>query len=135
MLNSIKAISLGIITLLLLELFNQLVVIMAAVGFNYFIKAEPSLATWSQIFSYAIATLGHFIVMMLTGMVVAMASVPKRAFLNAGMAVIIGSGISLYLSLRDDIFTPIAFIFLISGLLFAFLGCWIWQRRENGKGK
>ncbi len=133
MLNSIKAISLGIVTLLLLELLNQLVVIMASVGFNYLIKSYPSLASWSQIFTYSIAALGHFIIMVITGMVVTMASISKQAFFNAGLAVIIGSAISLYFSLRDDIFTPIAFIFLISGLLFAFLGCWIWQRRENRK--
>ncbi len=133
MLNSIKAISLGIVTLLLLELLNQLVVIMASVGLNYLIKSYPSLASWSQAFTYLIAALGHFIVMIITGIVVTMASIPKMAFFNAGLAVIIGSGISLYFSLRNDIFTPIAFIFLISGLLFAFLGCWIWQRRENRK--
>jgi hypothetical protein len=131
MFNSIKAISLGVISLLLLGLVNQLVLIMASVGFSYLVKTYPSLLPWSQTFTYSMGALGHFIVMGLTGVVVAMTSAPKQAYLNAGLAVITGSCISLYLSLRDDIFTLIAFLFLVSGIIFALLGCWLWKRREE----
>ena len=133
MFNSIKAISLGIIILLSLELINQLILIMSAVGFNFLIKSYPSLIPWSQIFTYSMGAFGHFIVMSLTGMTVAITSVSNRACLNAGIAATIGSSISLYLSLRDDIFTPIAFIFLISGIIFALIACSLWLKHAAKK--
>lgn len=133
MFNSIKAISLGAISLLILELVNQLVLIMAAVGFSSLIKSYPGLMPWSQTFTYAMGAAGHFVVMAITGIIVAMASIKKQAYRSTVFAVFIGSGISLYLSLRDDIFTPVAFIFVVSGILFALLGSWFWLRREAEK--
>ena len=130
--NSLKAISLGVITIFILGLVNQLVLIMSAVGFNSLIKISPEFSTWSQEFTYVMAGLGVFIVMASGGLVTAKAAL-DRAYTKAIIASIIGSSISLYLSLKDEIFTPIALFFLIYGIISSVIGCWIWQKYQQKK--
>ena len=140
MLNSIKAISIGVISILILGLINQLVLIMAAVGYNSLMKWSEAFIPWSQLFTYSLAGLGFFIVMTLGGLFTAIASENKtfsshvyknNAYRNAIIASIIGSSISLYLSLQQEIFTVLALLFLILGVCCSIFGCWLWVKRQK----
>ncbi|MCP3849780.1 MAG: hypothetical protein GY694_06020 [Gammaproteobacteria bacterium] len=130
MINSLKAIVLGVTTIFILGLVNQLVLIMAAVAYNALIKMYPLLAPWSQVFTYVLAGIGVFIVMALGGLVTAK-NAAEQAYIKAIIAAIIGSSISLYLSLQEEIFTPIAFLFLLYAVSSSVIGCWIWQKYQN----
>ncbi|MCU7818450.1 MAG: hypothetical protein KZQ56_10625 [gamma proteobacterium symbiont of Lucinoma myriamae] len=95
-------------------------------------KTYPALIPWSQVFTYALGGLGFFIVMFLGGFVTAMAAL-KHTYLNAFAASIVGSSISLYLSLKDEFFTPIAFFFMTFGIISSIFGCWIWHKYQQKK--
>jgi len=129
-LNSLKAITLGVTTIFILGLVNQLVLIMAAVAYNSLIKVYPSFAPWSPIFTYVLAGIGVFIVMALGGLVTAKNAV-EHAYTKAIIAAIIGSSISLYLSLQEEIFTPIAFFFLLYAVCSSVIGCWVWHKYQH----
>lgn len=130
--NSLKAISSGVITILILGLINQLVLIMAAVGYNSLMKISPAFIPWSQVFTYSLGGLGYFIVMASAGVVTAMAS-ERQDYIHIIIAAILGSSISLYLSLQEEIFTLLALIFLLLGILFAVFGGWFWKFYFNNK--
>ncbi|MCW8928844.1 MAG: hypothetical protein OQL19_01245 [Gammaproteobacteria bacterium] len=130
MINSLKAITLGVITIFILGLVNQLVLIMSAVGYNSLIKVAPVFIPWSQLFTYVLAGIGFFIVMASGGLVTARAAI-THPYTKAIIASIIGSSISLYLSLQEEIFTPIALFFLIFGIISSVIGCWIWQKYQQ----
>jgi len=132
MLNSLKAISLGVITIFILGLVNQLVLIMSAVAYNSLIEISPLFKPWSQIFTYVIAGIGFFIVMASGGLVTARAA-QKNIYTKAIIASIIGSSISLYLSLQDEIFTPMAFFFILFGIIASVIGSWSWERYQQKK--
>lgn len=132
MINSLKAISLGVITIFILGLVNQLVLIMSAVGFNSLSQISPELSSWSQEFTYVLAGLGVFIVMASGGLVTARSAL-DRAYSKAIIASIIGGSISLYLSLKDEIFTPIALFFLIYSIISSVIGCWVWKKYQQKK--
>lgn len=130
--NSLKAISLGVITIFILGLVNQLVLIMSSVAYNSLIKFSPVFLEWSQVFTYVLAGIGFFIVMAGGGLVTAMVALQK-AYSKAIIASILGSSISLYLSLQSEIFTPMAFFFVIFGVISSIIGCWGWQRYQQKK--
>lgn len=132
MLNSLKAISLGVISIFILGLVNQLVLIMATVGYHSLVEFSPALKPWSQVFIYVLGGIGFFIVMAVGGLVTAMAAL-ERAYLKAIIASVLGCSISLYLSLKDDIFTPIAFFFVSFGVLSSLIGCWLWKKYQQKK--
>ncbi|MCK5696817.1 MAG: hypothetical protein KAI02_01570 [Gammaproteobacteria bacterium] len=132
MINSLKAVSLGIITILVLGLCNQLMLIMGLVGYGSLVKSYPELQAWSHIFTYTLGGFGFCIVMFFGGFVTAMASI-KYSYTKTIIASILGISASLYLSLKDEIFTPIALIFLISGILSATLGCRVWLNYQKNK--
>lgn len=132
MLNSLKAISLGVITIFILGLVNQLVLIMSAVAYNSLLEISPQFKPWSQMFTYVIAGIGFFIVMASGGLVTARAAL-KYIYTNAIIASIIGSSISLYLSLQDEIFTPMAFFFILFGIIASVIGCWGWEKYQQTK--
>ena len=134
MLNSLKAISLGVLTIFILGLVNQLVLIMSAVGYNSLVKISPVFLPWTQEFTYILAGIGFFIVMACGGLVTARAAL-HQPYLKAVIASILGSSISLYLSLKDEIFTPIALFFVLFGIISSVIGCWAWQRYEQKKNK
>jgi len=125
--NSLKAISYGVISIVILGLFNQLILILALVWYSTLAKTYPELLPWSQVVTYALGGLGYFIVMFLGGIVTTMAAL-KHTYKNAIIASILGSSISLYLSLKDEIFTPIALFFLILGIISSIFGCWVRHR-------
>ena len=130
MLNSLKAISLGVITIFILGLVNQLILIMSAVGYNSLVAVAPAFAPWSQIVAYILAGIGFSIVMASGGLVTAMVAV-KHAYYKAASASVIGSSISLYLSLQNEIFTLIAFFFILYGVISSIFGCWLWKRYQQ----
>ena len=132
MLNSLKAISLGVITIFILGLVNQLILIMSAVGYNSLVAVAPVFAPWSQIVTYILAGIGFSIVMASGGLVTAMVAV-KHAYYKAASASVIGSSISLYLSLQNEIFTLIAFFFILYGVISSTFGCWLWKRYQQKK--
>lgn len=125
MLNSLKAISLGIASIIILGLINQLILIMASVGYNSLLNSYPELASWRQVFTYTISALCYFIVMASAGYITAMAS-KQYAYLHTAIAAIFGMSFSLYLSLQQEIFTLFALFFIIIGLVFALFGCRYW---------
>ncbi len=127
MLNQVKAVILGIISILIFGLINQLVLIISLVGFNSLIKSYPSLASWNQIFTYFVGGIGFAIVMLIGGFVCAMLA-KKNVYRLSAIASIIGSTTSLYLSLQNEIFTIIAFLFIALGVLSSLLGSKIWLR-------
>ena len=127
MINSLKAISYGIISIIILGLFNQLILILALVEYSVLAKTYPVLLPWSQVFTYALGGLGYFIVMFFGGIITTMAAL-KHTYINAVAASILGSSISLYLSLKDEIFTPTALFFLILGIISSIFGCWVRHR-------
>lgn len=129
-LNSLKAISFGVITIIILGLVNQLVLIMSTVGYNLLVRAYPLFAPWSQTVTYGLAGIGFFIVMAGGGLVTARAAL-QHAYTKAIIASILGSSISLYLSLKDEIFTPIALFFLIYGIISSTAGCWLWKKYQG----
>ncbi len=133
MLNSLKAISLGVITIFILGLVNQLVIIMSVVGYNSLIAISPVFIPWSQVFTYVIGGIGFFIVMTTGGLVTAKAA-SEQACLKAVIASILGSSISLYFSLQDEIFTPIAFFFVTFGVISSLIGCWLWKKYQQKTG-
>lgn len=130
--NHLKAISYGIITIIILGLVNQLALIMALVSYGSLERTYPALLPWTQLFTYAVGGLGFFVVMSIGGFVTAMSSL-KDSYANAIIASILGSSISLYLSLKDEIFTPIALFFIVFGIASSVFGCWIWQRYQLRK--
>jgi hypothetical protein len=135
-LNSLKAISLGVITIFILGLVNQLVLILSTVGYHSLIEYSSIFAPWSQLFTYILAGIGVFIVMATGGLVTARAAL-EHAYSKAIIASVLGSSISLYLSLKDEIFTPIALFFMTYGIISSVIGCWIWkkyQQKQNNKG-
>lgn len=130
MLNALKAISYGIITIIVLGLCNQLLLIMGLVTYNALEKTYPVLSGWGQVFTYALGGSGYFVVMFFGGLVTTMVAV-KYHYTKTIIASALGSGFSLYLSLKDEIFTPIALFFLLFGLLAAVLGCRVWLSYKN----
>lgn len=125
MLSSLKAISLGIVTIIILGLVNQLILIMASVGYNSLVNIYPELTAWRQAFTYTISALCYFIVMASAGYITAMAS-RQYAYLHTTIAALLGMSLSLYLSLQQEIFTLFALFFIIIGLIFSLLGCRYW---------
>ena len=97
MLNSIKAITYGVITIIILGLLNQLIVIMSLVGYGSLSKMYPVLSNWSQIFTYFLGAVGFFLVMLSGGWVTAMTA-HKQAYQKAAIASVIGSSFSLFIS-------------------------------------
>ena len=134
MLNSLKAISLGVITILILGLVNQLVLIMSTVAYNSLIKFSPLFLEWSQVFTYVLAGIGFFIVMAGGGLVTAMVAL-QRAYSKAVIASVLGSSISLYLSLQGEIFTPIALFFVLFGVISSIIGCRGWKNYQQKKAQ
>lgn len=130
MLNSLKAISLGVLTIFILGLVNQLILIMSAVGYNSLVKIIPALMPWSQVFTYVLAAIGFFMVMASGGLVTAMVAA-RQAYSKAVIASLLGSSISLYLSLKDEIFTPIALFFVLFGVASSMAGCWGWKQYRS----
>jgi hypothetical protein len=130
MLNSLKAITLGVITIFILGLINQLVLIMSAVAYHSLVEFSPMFLAWSKIFTYIIAAISFFIIMAIGGIVTARIAV-ENAYNKALIASFIGSSLSLSLSLKDEIFTPIAFFFIIYGLISSMIGCWLWQKYQK----
>ena len=131
MLNSVKAVSYGVIAIVILGLLNQLILIMALVGYASLSEVYPVLSAWSQLFTYILGGLGYFMVMLSGGFVTAMAA-RKQAYIKAMMASIIGSSFSLSVSLKDDFFTPIALFFILFGILASTLGCRLQAYWEAG---
>lgn len=134
MINNIKAISVGVISILIMGLFYQLVLIMAAVGYNSLMKWSDIFVPWSSLFTYLIAGIGFFIVMTIAGLLTAMAST-KNPCGNAVIAALMGSAISLYLSLQQEIFTLLALLFLCFGMVCSILGCRLWLRFDHNRKK
>ncbi len=130
MLNRIKAISYAIITIIVLGLVNQLVLIMALVAYGSMARTYPSLVAWTSVFTYGLAASGYFIVMFSGGFISAM-SARKYQISNALIASLLGSTVSLYLSLQSEIFTPIALFFLIFGVLSAAYGSQVCYKRQQ----
>lgn len=130
MIDSLKAISVGVISILILGLINQLVLIMAAVGFNSLMKWSDAFIPWSSAFTYFMAGLGFIIVMTIAGLLTAHAS-NNTPYTNAIIASILGSTISLYLSLQQEIFTLLALVFLILGIACSSFGCWFWLKNAK----
>lgn len=130
MLNSLKAISLGIATIIILGLINQLILIMASVGYNLLLNIYPELTSWRQVFTYTISAVCYFIVMASAGYITAMAS-KQSAYIHTAIAAILGMSLSLYLSLQQEIFTLRALFFIIIGLVFALLGCRRWLSSQK----
>ena len=132
MIDSLKAISIGMLSILILGLISQLLLIMAAVGYNSLIKWSEFFVPWSSLFNYFLAFLGIFISMTAGGMITAMVS-RRIPCTNAIIAALLGSVLSLYLSLQQEIFTPLALVFLIFALACSILGCRLWFRFQNHK--
>jgi len=122
MLNTLKAISYGIITIFVLGLCNQLLLIMGLVAYGSLTKTYPILSEWSQIFTYALGGSGYFVIMLVGGFITTMAAENKH-YTATIIAAILGSSFSLYMSLKDEIFTPIALFFLLFGTFAAIMGC------------
>jgi len=123
-----KGIIAGIITIIVLGLVNQLVVIMANVGYHEIGKSYSFILPYINIFSYIIGILGFAIVMICGGFITA-AIAQQKIYRNAIIAALIASIASLWWSLRTDIFTPIALLFLIFSILFALWGSWVWKKK------
>jgi hypothetical protein len=123
MLNNLKAISLGLIVILLLGLTFQLIIILSSVAYNWLAGIYPVIKPWSQYFNYAIGLSCYFVVMASAGFITASAS-KKQAYTNTSIAALLGMSLSLYLSLQQEIFTLLAFFFLIIGLAFSLFGCY-----------
>ncbi len=110
---------------------------MSVVGYNSLTALSPDFVPWSQTFTYVVGGIGFFVVMAIGGLVTAREAA-KQACLKAVIASVLGSSISLYLSLQDEIFTPIAFFFVSFGVISSLIGCWLWQkyqRRVKDQGK
>ena len=120
------------ITIVILGLFNQLILIMALVGYGSLAKTYSALLPWTQVITYALGGLGYFIVMFFGGLVTTMAAV-KHSYPKAIAASILGSSISLSLSLKDEVFTPIALFFMLFGIAASILGCWFWHKYQQRK--
>jgi hypothetical protein len=103
---------------------------MSAVGYTSLSKWSPVFQPWSQVFTYTLAGIGFFVVMATGGMVTAMVAL-RHAYRKALIASFFGSSISLYLSLKDEIFTPIALFFIIFGLASSAIGCWLWKNHQK----
>jgi len=128
-----KAISAGIVTIIVLGLVNQLVVIMANVGFSSLAKSYEVFSPYINLLTYIVGAIGYFSVMFCGGFVTA-GICREKIYRHALIAAVIASSASLWLSLRSDIFTPIALVFLLSGILFTLLGSWVWKNsRFNPK--
>ena len=130
MLNSIKAISFGILTIIILGLVNQLVLILSLVAYSELAKTYSVLQPWSQVFTYALGALGYFIVMFFGGLTTS-AIAQTQPYIKSMIAAFLGSSFSLYLSLKDEIFTPIALVFIVFGILSTLFGCWAWKQWKN----
>jgi len=124
-LNTFKSISIGVITIIVLGLVNQLLLIMSLVGYGSLSKIYPFLTSWSQIFTYAIGGGGYFIVMLIGGIVTARLA-SSHPYLKTMTAAIIGSSFSLSMSLKDEFFTPIALFFILFGITSSIIGCRLW---------
>ena len=127
--KSLKAIISGFITIMLLGLCNQLVVIMAAVWFNHLGESYPLIAAYEQDLLNTLLITGLFFVMAAGGYVTA-AIAPRRIYLHSMIAALIGSSLSLYLSLRQDMLTPMALLYLFFGVTFCLAGSWYWKRKN-----
>jgi hypothetical protein len=125
--KSFKAIFSGFLTIILLGLCNQLLVIMAAVWFNHLGKTYPLIVAYEQALLNTLLIIGLFFVMAAGGYVTA-AIAPRRIYFHSMIAALSGSSLSLYLSLRQDILTPMALLYLFVGIAFCLAGSWIWKR-------
>ena len=127
--NSLKAIISGFITITVLGLCNQLLVIMAAVWFNHLGETYALIAAYEQALLNTLLIIGLFFVMAAGGYVTAALS-PRRIYLHSMIAALIGSGLSLYLSLRQDILTPMSLLYLLTGIVFCLVGSWYWKKNN-----
>jgi len=125
--TGLKAITAGIITIIVLGLVNQLVVIMANVGFSSLAKSYEIFSPYINLLTYIVGGMGYFVVMFSGGFVTAAIS-REKIYQRALIAGVIASSASLWWSLRTDIFTPIAVVFLLAGVLFTLLGSWSWTK-------
>ncbi len=125
MLNNLKAISLGFITIILFGLLNQLIFIMASVGYNALLKSFSGLLPYKQLFVYVSGIICFFIVMASAGYIAAMSS-KKHPYINTSIAAFSGMSFSLYFSLQQEVFTLFALLFIMLGLLFSLYGCYRW---------
>jgi len=128
--KSLKAIISGFITIMVLGLCNQLLVIMAAVWFTHLGKTYPLIATYEQALLNTLLLIGLFFVMTTGGYVTA-AIAPRHIYFHSMMTALISSGLSLYLSLRQDILTPIALLYVLLGIAFCLIGSWYWNRKNR----
>lgn len=128
--QGIKAIVTGIIVITVLGLVNQLVVIMANVAYHELTKSYSFLAPYIDIFTYIVGGVGFAIVMACGGIVTAMMTL-ENVYRNAIIAALIASSVSLWWSLRTDIFTLVALLFLVFGVIFTVWGSWAWKKRAD----
>jgi len=123
-----KAVSAGIITIVVLGLVNQLVVIMANVAYNEVAKSYVFLSPYLNLFTIMVGAIGFAIVMVCGGFITAFIS-QENIYRYSIIAALIASIASLWWSLRSDIFTPIALLFLIFGVVFSIWGSWMWKKK------
>lgn len=125
--NGLKALIIGIVTIIILGLLVQVAVLLAEVGYNSLSNTYSILDPYKNVFVYSIVAIGFALVMICGGYVTAAVS-RQKIYLYSSIAAFTACGISLWSSLVTEIFTPIAVLFLIYGISFSLLGSWLWKK-------
>ena len=128
--RGIKALIVGISTIIILGLLSQLTVLLADVAYNSLAKNYSIFTPYRKLFTYFMTAVGFALVMLCGGYVTA-AIARQKIYLYSSIAAIVSCSISLWSSLITEIFTPLAIFFLLYGITFALLGSWFWKRSTS----
>lgn len=126
---SIKALVIGLISIVFMGLSLQLIFLLLATGYTNLLKEYPDLASIGTVISYTAGTVGYFFIMSLGGYITAHLAEKKvdlHCLLVSGTVI----GFSLISSVRSDNFTYMSVIFAASGLLFTVIGGRIWSKHS-----
>jgi hypothetical protein len=127
--NSIKALTAGIICVIILGLTFQLFFIMADVGYNLLMNHYPAIKAYKQIFYYIIGLPGFFLVMATGGYLTSFYA-RKNVIIHSTIVGALTCGLALYTSINEDRLTLIGAGFFIVGILFTISGSLYWQKNN-----
>ena len=126
---NIKALLSGIASIIFLGLLLQLIFILSATAYNSFINTYPQWHGVARVLAYISTVSAYFAIMSFSAYISA-AIAKKNIYLHACIISLFTSGLSLISSIRDDNFTFNSLAFIVSGIIFALIGSYIWQSSQ-----
>ena len=129
---SIKALIIGIISIVIMGLTFQLAFLLLATAYTNLLKLYPDFVGIGNMLSYTAGIVAYLFIMSLGGYITSHLA-QNRIYLHCLLVSSTVVGFSLISSVRSDNFTYISALFAISGLAFTLLGGGLWIKHFNDK--